>query len=51
MDRCNDCGRFFCDRCGVHICLDYCDCMLSHTCRCECDAHDRRLTYGPDGWE
>ncbi|WP_159400775.1 hypothetical protein [Streptomyces sp. XY431] len=49
--RCDDCGRYDCERCGTHICLDYCDCMRSHHCPCECTAYDRQLTYGPDGWE
>lgn len=45
MERCEDCNRADCRDCGTHYCAEPCDCALSHTCRCECDAHDRRMTY------
>lgn len=44
MDHCEDCGAPKCDDCRTHYCLDYCPCMRSHTCGCECDAYDRYLT-------
>lgn len=45
MDHCEDCCGSNCWTCGMHFCCDTCDCGLSHNCRCECDAHDRRMTY------
>jgi hypothetical protein len=45
MDRCEDCAGRYCRECGSHYCAEPCACMRSHNCRCECDAHDRRMTY------
>ncbi|MFD7509533.1 hypothetical protein ACFV5N_09345 [Streptomyces sp. NPDC059853] len=41
---CEDCGTSECHECRIHYCLDVCPCGRSHTCDCQCSAHDRMLT-------
>jgi len=45
MDRCEYCRRPLCRDCGIHYCCEPCPCYQSHNCACECDAHDRWVTY------
>lgn len=37
MNRCEDCLRPFCRRCGIHYCGELCPCgNRDHNCDCDC---------------